>query len=63
LPSFVTLRMLKGISSTPGIHSIRNCPGLASAHCLSMKVYVLTEGLSVITCVIFVVRRVLVAVR
>ena len=62
-PSFVALRMLKGISSTPGIQSIRNWPGLALAHCLSVKRYVLTERLSVIICSIFVVRRVLASVR
>ena len=37
-PFFVVLRMLKGISSMPGIHSIRNWPGFASVHCLSVKV-------------------------
>jgi hypothetical protein len=34
----VVLRIHKGISSMPGIHSIRNWPGLALAHCLSVKV-------------------------
>jgi hypothetical protein len=55
--------MLKGISSMPGIQNIINWPGLALAHCLSMNVYVLTDGLSVIICAILVVRKVLAAVR
>lgn len=63
LPFLVALKMLNGISSMPGIHSIRNWPGLALAHCLSLNIKVLTEGLSVIICSIFVVRKVLAAVR
>ena len=62
-PSLVTFSMLNGISSIPGIQSIKNWPGLALAHCLSVNVYVLTDGLSVITCVIVVVRKVLALVR
>jgi hypothetical protein len=38
--------MLSGISSTPGIQSIRNCPGLALLHSLSVKEKVFTVGLS-----------------
>jgi hypothetical protein len=38
--------MLSGISSMPGIQSIKNCPGLALLHCLSVNVKVLTVGLS-----------------
>ena len=30
--------MLSGISSIWGIQSMRNCPGLALAHCLSVNV-------------------------
>ena len=30
--------MLRGISSMVGIQSMRNCPGCALAHCLSVKV-------------------------
>jgi hypothetical protein len=39
-------KMLNGISSMPGIQSIRNCPGLALLQSLSVNVKVLTVGLS-----------------
>ena len=34
----VVFMMLRGISSMVGIQSMRNCPGLALAHCLSVNV-------------------------
>ena len=51
--------MLRGISSTCGIQSMRNCPGLALAQSLSVKVKVLTVGVSVFTLKMGVVLRVL----
>src|SRR5208283_4157933 len=53
--------MLSGISSTPGIQSIKNCPGLALEHNLSVIMKVLTVGLSTLTCTISVVLSVLAA--
>ncbi len=47
--------ILSGISSMPGIQSIKNCPGLALLHNLSMNMKVLVEGLSVRICTICVV--------
>ena len=55
--------MLRGISSTWGIQSIRNCPGLALAQSLSVSVKVLTIGLSGFTLKMGVVLRVLSSVR
>src|SRR5208283_2352688 len=53
--------MLMGISSTPGIQSIKNCPGLALEHNLSGMMKVLTVGLSSRTFTISVVLSVLAA--
>ncbi len=61
--SFPAFSTLSGISSMPGIQSIRNCPGLALAQSLSLTVYVLTVGLSVFTSAMRVVRSVLSLVR
>lgn len=47
--------MLSGISSMPGIQHIKNCPGLALLHNLSVNMNVLVDGLSVRTCTIWVV--------
>jgi hypothetical protein len=55
--------MLSGISSTFGIQSMRNCPGLAFAQSLSVKVKVLVVWFSVFTLWMRVVRNVLAAVR
>jgi hypothetical protein len=59
MPLSVASSMLMGISSISGIHSIRNCPGLALALCLSLKVKVLTDGLSVTTLFMVVTRKLL----
>ena len=48
--------MLSGISSMPGIQSIKNCPGLALLHSWSVNTKVFTDGLSVRICTIWVVR-------
>jgi hypothetical protein len=53
--------MLNGISSMPGIQSIKNCPGLALEHNLSGMMKVLTVGLSTRICTISVVLSVLAA--
>jgi hypothetical protein len=55
--------MLSGISSTRGIQSIRNWPGLAFAQSLSFTVKVFTVELSVFTLKMHVVLIVLAAVR
>ena len=54
---------LSGISSTRGIQSMMNCPGLALAQSLSLKVKVLVVWFSVFTLWMRVVRKVLAAVR
>src|SRR5918911_1518150 len=46
---------LIGSSSIRGIHTIRNCPGLALELILSLKTKVLTVGVSSITCSIITV--------
>ncbi len=58
-----TLSILRGISSTRGIQSIRNWPGLALAQSVSLTVKVFTVGLSVVTLTMRVTRMVLAAVR
>jgi len=40
---------LRGISSTPGIHTITNCPAFALTQRSSLKNMVLTRGLSLLT--------------
>jgi hypothetical protein len=54
-PSFSPFIMLNGISSIPGIQNMRNWPGSAFAQSLSLKVKVLTVGLSVFTLLMRVV--------
>ncbi len=62
-PFFSALAMLRGISSTLGIQSIRNCPGFAFAHCLSLNAKVFTVELSVLMLRIWVVLSWLLSVR
>jgi hypothetical protein len=54
--------MLRGISSTPGIQSIKNCPGLALQQSLSSMMKVLTVGLSSLVLTISVILILLAAV-